>query len=65
MGREEEKALEELFDNLFEHADIIDGMNLIKEELDIREKQGYDVSKYRTKYFEAAQKYPELKNRLN
>ncbi len=66
MGRkEEEKQLEELFDNLFRFADLKEGMNLINEELNIREKQGYDVSKYRKRYFEEAQKYPELKDKLN
>ncbi|MCK5624743.1 hypothetical protein KAI04_02785 [Candidatus Pacearchaeota archaeon] len=62
---EEKKQLEEIFNNLFQHTDIIDGMNLIKEELKIREEQGYDVSKYRKKYFEEARKYPQLKNKLN
>lgn len=64
MGGEEEQ-LEELFENLFKYIDMIDGMNLIKEELEIREKQGYDVNKYRKRYYEEVKKYRQLKDKLN
>ncbi len=66
MGKqEEEKQLEEIFNNLFKYTDLKEGMNLINEELKIREKQGYDVSEYKKRYFEEAQKYPELRDKLN
>ena len=66
MGRkEEERHLKELFENLFQFTDLKEGMNLINEELNIREKQGYDVTKYRKKYHEETSRYPELRSKLN
>ncbi len=65
MSKKEEKQLEELFNNLFKYADLKEGMNLINEELKIREKQGYDVSKYRKKYIEEAKKYSQFADKLN